>query len=181
MKTRREIIDEIIKSGNKVGTIDDIVPEYYVEFDKILSNGVIELIGEDKIKIHSVCDSFEGDMENVDRIEYDKYRKTKKWKNLSKLVKEKAGNKCTFCKSTKRLVAHHHNYINLYNETEKDLICVCGQCHRKIHMGCSCFRDNDLCEVCKFSKENYTVMYNYLISDIRNFLGIWCERKQHIK
>ena len=83
MKTRREIIDEIIKSGNKVGTIDDIAQEYHVEFDKILSNGVIELIGEDK--------------------------------------------------------------------------------------------------VCKFSKENYTVMYNYLISDIRNFLGVWCERKQHIK
>ena len=71
---REEIIDEIIKSGNKVGTIDDIVQEYHVEFDKILSNGVIELIGEDKIKIHSVCNSFEGDMENVDRIEYDKYR-----------------------------------------------------------------------------------------------------------
>ena len=113
MKTSREIIDEIIKSGNKVGTIDDIVQEDHIEFDKILSNGVIELIGEDKIKIHSVCNSFEGDMENVDRIEYDKYRKTKKWKNLSKLIKEKAGNKCTFCKSTKRLVAHHHNYINL--------------------------------------------------------------------
>lgn len=181
MKTRREIIDEIIKSGNKVGTIDDIVPEDHVEFDKILSNGVIELIGEDKIKIHSVCNSFEGDMENVDRIEYSKYIKAKKWKNLSKLVKEKAENKCTFCESTKRLVAHHHNYINLYNETEEDLICVCGKCHLKIHNGCGCFRDNNLCEVCKFSKENYTVMYNYLISDVRCFLGVWCERKQHIK
>ena len=31
------------------------------------------------------------------------------------------------------------------------------------------------------SKENYTVMYNYLISDTRNYLGVWCERKQHIK
>lgn len=181
MKTRREIIDEIIKSGNKVGTIDDIVQEYHVEFDKILSNGVIELIGEDEMKIHSVCNSFEGDMENVDRIEYDKYRKTKKWKTLASLVKEKAGNKCVFCGSEKKLVAHHHNYINLYNETEDDLICVCNICHYKIHRGCSCFKDNDLCEVCKFSKENYTVMYNYLISDVRNCLGVWCERKQHIK
>lgn len=181
MKTRREIIDEIIKSGNKIGTIDDIVQEDHVEFDKILSNGVIELIGEDKIKVHSVCNSFEGDMENVDRIEYSKYIKTKKWKNLSKLVKEKANNKCKFCESTKRLVAHHNNYINLYNETEEDLICVCGKCHLKIHNGCGCFRDNNLCEVCKFSKENYTVMYNYLISDVRCFLGVWCERKQHIK
>lgn len=181
MKTRREIIDEIIKSGNKVGTIDDIVQENHIEFDKILSNGVIELIGEDKIKVHSVCNSFEGDMENVDRIEYSKYIKTKKWKNLSKLVKEKANNKCTFCESTKKLVVHHHNYINLYNETEDDLICVCSKCHLKIHKGCGCFRDNNLCEVCKFSKENYTVMYNYLISDVRCFLGVWCERKQHIK
>ena len=178
MKTRKQIIEEYASEGYTLGTFDDVKESInYVGENKLI------FLSEDRSRftIENVCTRYEGDFEDVDFVEYDKYRKTKKWKNLSKLVKEKAGNKCTFCKSTKRLVAHHHNYINLYNETEKDLICVCGQCHRKIHMGCSCFRDNDLCEVCKFSKENYTVMYNYLISDIRNCLGLWCERKQHIK
>ena len=72
--------------------------------------------------------------------EYKKYIKTKKWKTISKEVKERANNKCEICGSEKKLVTHHHNYINVYNETHNDLLCICNRCHETIHHGCSCFK-----------------------------------------
>ena len=180
MKTRKQVIESIINSGNKIGTFEDVAIDYYVDVETLKKeNIIVELIKEDGLKIHYMCPRFDGDMEDIDIKEYNKYRRSKKWKTLATYIKNKYDNKCAFCGSEKRLATHHHNYINLYNETENDLVCVCGQCHLKIHIGCSCYMEKELCEVCKFAKENYTIMYNYLIGNDRYFFGAHYARKKH--
>ena len=161
MKTRKQIIEEYTSKGYTVGTFDDIKDSInYVDQNTLI------FISKDNngFFLEDVCPRYEGDIEDIDFVEYSKYRRTKKWKTLASLVKEKAGNKCIFCGSEKKLVAHHHNYINLYNETEDDLICVCNICHMKIHRGCYCMREDVQCKCCEYSKNNYKVLYEFLSS-----------------
>lgn len=162
MKTRKQIIEEYASKGYTLGTFDDVK-------ESINYVGENQLIFLDKDRkncfmIENVCPRYEGDIEDIDFVKYSKYRRTKKWKTLASLVKEKAGNKCVFCGSEKKLVAHHHNYINLYNETEDDLICVCNICHYKMHRGCYCMREDVQCKCCEYSKNNYKVLYEFLSS-----------------
>ncbi len=161
MKTRKQIIEEYASKGYTLGTFDDVK-------ESINYVGKNELIflnkDRDCFMIKNVCPRYEGDIEDIDFVEYSKYIRTKKWKTLASLVKEKAGNKCVFCGSEKKLVAHHHNYINLYNETEDDLICVCNICHYKMHRGCYCMREDVQCKCCEYSKNNYKVLYEFLSS-----------------
>ena len=161
MKTRKQIIEEYASRGYTLGTFDDVKES----IDYVGENKLIFLDKDNSwFLLEDVCPRYEGDIEDIDFVEYSKYIRTKKWKTLASLVKEKAGNKCVFCGSEKKLVAHHHNYINLYNETEDDLICVCNICHYKIHRGCSCMRKDVQCKCCEYSKNNYKVLYEFLSS-----------------
>ena len=161
MKTRKQIIEEYASKGYTLGTFDDVKES----INYVGENTLIFLYKDNRrFFLEDVCPRYEGDMEDIDFVEYSKYRRTKKWKTLASLVKEKAGNKCVFCGSEKKLVAHHHNYINLYNETEDDLICVCNTCHYKIHNGCYCMREDVQCKCCEYSKNNYKVLYEFLSS-----------------
>ena len=161
MKTRKQIIEEYASKGYTLGTFDDVKES----IDYVGENELIFLDKDNSwFLLEDVCPRYEGDIEDIDFVEYSKYIRTKKWKTLASLVKEKAGNKCVFCGSEKKLVAHHHNYINLYNETEDDLICVCNICHYKIHRGCSCMRKDVQCKCCEYSKNNYKVLYEFLSS-----------------
>ena len=164
MKTRKQIIEEYASKGYTLGTFDDVKES----INYVGENQLIFLNKDRKncFMIENVCPRYEGDMEDIDFVEYSKYIRTKKWKTLASLVKEKAGNKCIFCDSEKKLVAHHHNYINLYNETEDDLICVCNICHMKIHRGCYCMREDVQCKCCEYSKNNYKVLYEFLSSQV---------------
>ena len=163
MKTRKQIIEEYASEGYTLGTFDDVKESinYVGENELIFLNKDRNLFA-----IENVCPRYEGDIEDIDFVEYSKYIRTKKWKTLASLVKEKAGNKCVFCGSEKKLVAHHHNYINLYNETEDDLICVCNICHYKMHRGCYCMREDVQCKCCEYSKNNYKVLYEFLSSQV---------------
>ena len=161
MKTRKQIIEEYVSKGYTLGTFDDVKESInYVGENQLI------FLNNDRncFMIENVCPRYEGDIEDIDFVEYSKYIRTKKWKTLASLVKEKAGNKCVFCGSEKKLVAHHHNYINLYNETEDDLICVCNICHYKMHRGCYCMREDVQCKCCEYSKNNYKVLYEFLSS-----------------
>ena len=164
MKTRKQIIEEYASKGYTLGTFDDVKES----INYVGENELIFLNKDRKncFMIENVCPRYEGDIEDIDFVEYSKYIRTKKWKTLASLVKEKAGNKCVFCGSEKKLVAHHHNYINLYNETEDDLICVCNICHMKIHRGCYCMREDVQCKCCEYSKNNYKVLYEFLSSQV---------------
>ena len=162
MKTRKQIIEEYASKGYTLGTFDDVKES----INYVGENELIFLNKDRKncFMIENVCPRYEGDIEDIDFVKYSKYIRTKKWKTLASLVKEKAGNKCVFCGSEKKLVAHHHNYINLYNETEDDLICVCNICHYKMHRGCYCMREDVQCKCCEYSKNNYKVLYEFLSS-----------------
>lgn len=161
MKTRKQIIEEYASKGYTLGTFDDVKES----INYVGENKLIFLYKDNsRFLLEDVCPRYEGDIEDIDFVEYSKYIRTKKWKTLASLVKEKAGNKCVFCGSEKKLVAHHHNYINLHNETEDDLICVCNICHYKIHEGCSCMRKDVQCKCCEYSKNNYKVLYEFLSS-----------------
>ena len=161
MKTRKQIIEEYASKGYTLGTFDDVKES----IDYVGENKLIFLDKDNSwFLLEDVCPRYEGDIEDIDFVEYSKYIRTKKWKTLASLVKEKAGNKCVFCGSEKKLVAHHHNYINLYNETEDDLICVCNICHYKMHRGCYCMREDVQCKCCEYSKNNYKVLYEFLSS-----------------
>ena len=162
MKTRKQIIEEYASKGYTLGTFDDVKES----INYVGENELIFLNKDRKncFMIENVCPRYEGDIEDIDFVKYSKYRRTKKWKTLASLVKEKAGNKCVFCGSEKRLTVHHHNYINLYNETEKDLVCVCNICHYKMHRGCYCMREDVQCKCCEYSKNNYKVLYEFLSS-----------------
>lgn len=164
MKTRKQIIEEYASKGYTLGTFDDVKES----INYVGENELIFLNKDRKncFMIENVCPRYEGDIEDIDFVKYSKYRRTKKWKTLASLVKEKAGNKCVFCGSEKKLVAHHHNYINLYNETEDDLICVCNICHYKMHRGCYCMREDVQCKCCEYSKNNYKVLYEFLSSQV---------------
>lgn len=65
-------------------------------------------------------------------IPYKEYLQTEHWLTLSTKIKEDIG-KCQLCGSTHRLEVHHNNYDNLWNETSKDLIVLCHNCHSKFH------------------------------------------------
>ena len=163
MKTRKQIIEEYASEGYTLVTFDDVKES----INYVGENTLIFLDKDNRgFFLEDVCPRYEGDIEDIDFVEYSKYIRTKKWKTLASLVKEKAGNKCVFCGSEKKLVAHHHNYINLYNETEDDLICVCNTCHYKIHNGCYCMREDVQCKCCEYSKNNYKVLYEFLSSQV---------------
>lgn len=65
---------------------------------------------------------------------YKEYLQTEHWKKTSYECKKRAGFKCKKCKSTENLHAHHLSYENRGDDFEKfDLICLCKECHEKIH------------------------------------------------
>lgn len=65
-------------------------------------------------------------------IPYNEYLQTEHWRTISKEYKDKYG-KCQLCGSTKGLNVHHNNYDCLFHETDKDLIVLCSECHKKFH------------------------------------------------
>ena len=94
MKTRKQIIEEYTSKGHILATFDDIKDS----IDYVGENTLI-FLSKNGFFLVDVCPRYEGDAEDVDFAKYSKYRKTKKWKTIASLVKEKAGNKCIFCKS----------------------------------------------------------------------------------
>ena len=127
MKTRKQIIKKWEEEGYFLGTLQDAKNTFIINDgdDKYYENILSFKTNKDDIYVsfsEDVCPRYEGDFESVDFDEYKKYIKTKKWKTISKEVKERANNKCEICGSEKKLVTHHHNYINVYNEMHDDLL-----------------------------------------------------------
>lgn len=68
-------------------------------------------------------------------LPYEKFLKTTYWASISSVVKSRGGKKCALCGRTERLQVHHTTYANHGEEIKHlaDLICVCPECHKKIH------------------------------------------------
>lgn len=74
------------------------------------------------------------------RDEYAAYLRSEHWQRLARAAKDLAGGKCTLCRGTKTLVAHHtpEGYARLGRERIEDLIVLCDACHQRHHQK---FRD----------------------------------------
>lgn len=64
---------------------------------------------------------------------YTRYVDSQHWKRWKRLIREKYANKCARCKSYAQLHVHHRTYERLGCEEEKDLVLLCGMCHRSAH------------------------------------------------
>ncbi len=66
-------------------------------------------------------------------MKYKDYLKTEHWKQLARMAKENADNKCQLCNSGGELHAHHRTYERVGCEKDGDVICLCADCHGKFH------------------------------------------------
>ena len=65
---------------------------------------------------------------------YSDKLKDDRWKNLSKLVKERDGNKCRICNKGGTLHTHHRSYRGEpWEAALSDLITLCPECHLNYH------------------------------------------------
>jgi len=66
--------------------------------------------------------------------DYDKYLRSKHWKNTRQKALDRADHQCQLCANKDAVLdVHHNNYNNVGKEENKDLIVLCRPCHRKFH------------------------------------------------
>jgi 5-methylcytosine-specific restriction endonuclease McrA len=76
----------------------------------------------------------ESEIQELKSMPYKEYLKTEHWGLLKNAVYGKYGRTCMVCGLTHTEVhAHHHRYINRGNEDIDDMVCLCKNCHRKLH------------------------------------------------
>jgi len=74
--------------------------------------------------------------------EYKMYIKSEPWKVIAKLTKIRAGFMCEVCGAmgsklggNATLQVHHKTYKNFGQEDMDDLVCLCVNCHKRVHNG----------------------------------------------
>ena len=67
-------------------------------------------------------------------IDYRKYINSATWDRRRKRAIEDANNRCQLCGTADRVQVHHLSYDNLGNERQEDLLVVCRECHRLVHV-----------------------------------------------
>lgn len=65
------------------------------------------------------------------------------WKEKREWIISCKGKKCEYCGSKNNLCVHHLHYENVGNESSKDVLVLCYDCHQKIHMRGD--KGNDIC------------------------------------
>ena len=72
----------------------------------------------------------------MDRVRYEEYIQSDKWRERSDQAKERAFQACLLCnvgRKYKELHAHHLTYERLGDEPLEDLFVVCRDCHEMLH------------------------------------------------
>ena len=64
---------------------------------------------------------------------YKTYINSRRWKSLSRKIKNRDGNKCKLCDSERILEVHHLSYVRLGKERGADLVTLCQSCHAEQH------------------------------------------------
>ena len=69
------------------------------------------------------------------KMPYYDFLKTPYWAAVRYKVMQKSDFKCSLCNKNGKLAVHHRSYQNRGYEiqTQKDLICLCNDCHEKFH------------------------------------------------
>lgn len=74
------------------------------------------------------------ELERLRTMPYKEYLQTEHWKDVRKKVLRQAKKRCQLCNTkTSVLHIHHRDYSNRGNETMRDVICLCADCHAKFH------------------------------------------------
>lgn len=73
-------------------------------------------------------------------LAYQRYIRTKKFKEVKHICEERDGGKCMFCGRTRKdgavLTCHHRCYEHLFeggNSEAEDCITMCSVCHKALH------------------------------------------------
>lgn len=66
-------------------------------------------------------------------MDYNKYIKSKEWRDKRNELFTLKGKECEQCGSTHKINVHHISYDNLGNESLDDLQILCFQCHMSKH------------------------------------------------
>jgi len=64
---------------------------------------------------------------------YSEYLRSREWKAKKAVALDYHGRKCADCGATEPLEVHHLTYKRLGREKMKDLLVLCGACHRIRH------------------------------------------------
>jgi 5-methylcytosine-specific restriction endonuclease McrA len=65
--------------------------------------------------------------------DYQKYLRSKKWRDFRTKLLKKRGKHCTACNIyKKRLEFHHITYERFGNELESDVVILCHSCHKLV-------------------------------------------------
>src|SRR5258708_7036716 len=75
--------------------------------------------------------SFEGAV--MPNLEYQDYLSNRRWRELSRRVWRRDDGRCQFCFGRATEV-HHLTYDHIFNEPDEDLVCICRDCHQRIHV-----------------------------------------------
>ena len=67
------------------------------------------------------------------KIDYNKYIKSKKWKQFRLIALDFYNHECGCCGSRHELEVHHKTYKNLGNEKIEDVMLLCHTCHLEEH------------------------------------------------
>lgn len=90
---------------------------------------------------------------------YSEYLQSEHWRTKRKEIINKYG-ECYICGSKNELQVHHMTYNTLGYESEYDLICLCKDCHHKVHTICDEFKD------VKYSTPCADKWYDDILSEI---------------
>lgn len=79
---------------------------------------------------------------NEEYLKYQRYIRSKQFKEIKKIILERDDYKCACCNSRaeeRSLTCHHKTYQHLYDELNhlNDLIILCNVCHKAIHSAIS--------------------------------------------
>lgn len=66
--------------------------------------------------------------------DYELYLKSDEWKQRRQEYFSKNGSRCSICGSQHTIQLHHLNYKRLGYERDSDLICLCSECHKLLHL-----------------------------------------------
>jgi hypothetical protein len=64
---------------------------------------------------------------------YHEYLLSDDWKEIRANKLKEAGGRCQLCNKRGTMHVHHRTYDRVFHEQPRDLIALCGRCHRKFH------------------------------------------------
>ena len=95
--------------------------------------GVINLIKREA-KLEGEALNRAKEIERLRAMPYQEYLASDWWPYISELARKRDGHRCRKCASKRSLNVHHLTYERLGDEKVFDLITLCRQCHKLLHI-----------------------------------------------